>query len=620
MFGNASVNLLVRRLLVVFLVYQICRILFLLFNQNTWIGYDFKSFLGGLIFDFSAIAYINLVFILAHLIPGNFKFKPNYQKILKICFFVVNGLFIGTNLIDLEYYKFTGKRSTYGLITAKGMENEIAGLMSSFLVEFWYVWFVFLIILFLFWKSLGNLKYLPIENMNGKSIAKNTAILILFLGLGILLGRGGFGKKPLRIVDAVHYNNQSPEVVLNTPFSILKTIGKNESLTVPKFYTDDELAKIFNPIYETNPKSTPLKDNVVLIILESFGDENIQVGQTPFLDSLILESLYFENSFANGRLSIDAVPSILSSIPSLMQNSLITSSYSLNEVYGLPKILKENGYTTSFFHGAFNGSQNFDQYSKVAGFDQYFGKNEYVGPEAFDGKWGIFDEEFLQFFGKKLGEFKQPFFSTIFTISSHNPYIVPEKYKGKFPKGTTKVMETVAYTDYALKLFFDSIKNQSWYQNTLFVITADHAYPDAVDPKYMTSIGRFEIPILFFHPSDSTMKGINKKNLQQTDIMPSIVDYLNIKTKMVTYGKSFLSDKDFVVYYVNNIYHYIKGDYYLRFDGTKAVALYNFRQDEFLTHNLIDVDQNRVSEMERFIKAYVQSFNSRMVNNQLVVK
>src|SRR5690606_34584663 len=250
-----------------------------------------------------------------------------------------------------------------------GMENEIAGLMSSFLVEFWYVWFVFLIILFLFWKSLGNLKYLPIENMNGKSIAKNTAILILFLGLGILLGRGGFGKKPLRIVDAVHYNNQSPEVVLNTPFSILKTIGKNESLTVPKFYTDDELAKIFNPIYETNPKSTPLKDNVVLIILESFGDENIQVGQTPFLDSLILESLYFENSFANGRLSIDAVPSILSSIPSLMQNSLITSSYSLNEVYGLPKILKENGYTTSFFHGAFNGSQNFDQYSKVAGFD-----------------------------------------------------------------------------------------------------------------------------------------------------------------------------------------------------------------------------------------------------------
>ena len=126
-----------------------------------------------------------------------------------------------------------------------------------------------------------------------------------------------------------------------------------------------------------------------------FGRENTQRGQTPFLDSLIEKSLFFENGFANGKLSIDAVPSTLSSIPSLMNNSLITSSYAINEVYALPKILKDNGYQTSFFHGAFNGSQNFDQYCKVAGFDAYYGKNEYEGPEAFDGRWGIFDEEFL---------------------------------------------------------------------------------------------------------------------------------------------------------------------------------------------------------------------------------
>ena len=421
-------------------------------------------------------------------------------------------------------------------------------------------------------------------------------------------------------MDSIHYNNQSPEVVLNTPFSILKTIGKNESLIVPKFFDEGELNTIFNPIYETYPTSAPLKTNVVLIILESFGDENIHVGQTPFLDSLITESMYFKNGFANGRLSIDAVPSILSSIPSLMQNSVITSSYSLNDVYGLPKILKDNGYETSFFHGAFNGSQKFDQYSKVAGFDHYFGKNEYVGPEAFDGKWGIFDEEFFQFFGKKLGEFKQPFFSTIFTISSHNPYIIPEKHKGKFPKGTTKVMETIAYTDYSLKLFFESIKDQDWYQNTLFVVTADHTFSEASDDAHNTSIGRFEIPILFFNPSDPNLKGENLKNLQQTDILPSIVDYLNIKTKMVTFGKSYQSDKDFVVYYLNEMYHYIKGDYYLKFDGKNAVALYNFQNDKLLKNNLIDHDNKRVVEMERFIKAYIQSFNSRMVANQLIVK
>jgi phosphoglycerol transferase MdoB-like AlkP superfamily enzyme len=126
----------------------------------------------------------------------------------------------------------------------------------------------------------------------------------------------------------------------------------------------------------------------VIIILESFGNENIRIGYTPFFDSLATHSYYFKNGFANGKLSIDAVPSTLSSIPSLMNHSLITSNYSLNEIYGLPKILKDNGYATSFFHGAFNGSQNFDQYCKVAGFDNYFGKNEYEGPESFDGTWG----------------------------------------------------------------------------------------------------------------------------------------------------------------------------------------------------------------------------------------
>ena len=288
-----------------------------------------------------------------------------------------------------------------------------------------------------------------------------------------------------------------------------------------------------------------LKKNVVIIILESFGRENIQRGQTPFLDSLITKSLFFENGFANGKLSIDAVPSTLSSIPSLMNHSLITSSYSINDVYGLPKILKDNGYSTSFFHGAFNGSQNFDQYCKVAGFDNYFGKNEYEGPESFDGTWGVFDEDFFQFFCKKMGTFKKPFFSTIFSISSHNPYTIPEKYNGKFPKGRTKIDESVAYADYALKLFFESAKRQDWYNNTLFVLTADHTSSEQIESKFKTNVGKFRIPILFFNRGDKTFGGISFRNMQQIDIAPSIIDLLNIKTKMVTFGKSYKSEKRF---------------------------------------------------------------------------
>ena len=449
-----SIKLFIKRYFVVLFIYQICRLLFYSFNRNAFENISLKGFLGGIRFDLSAIAYINLIFAVFHFIPGDFKFKPLYQKILKIGFYFVNLIFILTNFVDFEYYKFTGRRSTFGMITATGMENEIGGLLFSFLTEFWHLPLIAFLLGFTFWKAIPNIKLINV-NVGSKTIIKQSFSFVLLIGIIIVTGRGGFQKKPIKIVDAINYGsiNQSA-LVLNTPFCILTTMGKKELLESPKFYNETELNGIFNPVTILKETQKPTKKNVVILILESFGRENLQRGQTPFLDSLINKSLFFENGFANGKLSIDAVPSTLSSIPSLMNTSLITSSYSINEVYGLPKILKENGYKTAFFHGAFNGSQNFDQYCKVAGFDDYFGKNEYVGPEAFDGKWGIFDEEFLQFFASKMSKFKAPFFSTLFTISSHNPYVIPEKYKGKFPKGTTKIQESIAYSDYALEKFF----------------------------------------------------------------------------------------------------------------------------------------------------------------------
>jgi len=615
-------KLLVRRILIVFTVYQGSRVLFLLFNRGNFTNLDIRTFLGGALFDLSAIGFINLLFILLHLFPGNFKYKNSYQKGLKIGFYVVNLIFIATNFVDLEYYKFTGRRSSFGLITAKGMEHEIGGLIISFLQEFWYILLGFILLAMLLWKALAKPRFIfPLETLTVRTITKQTGIMVLSLGVGLLMARGGWGEKPLRIVDAINYSSLgNSALVLNTPFSIMKTAGKKETLTDPKFYSETELNHIFNPVLVTVPGEAPIKKNVVIFILESFGDENLHRGFTPFVDSLATQSYYFKNGFANGKVSIDAVPSTLSSIPSLMNTSIISSGYSLNKVYGLPKIMKKQGYNTSFFHGAFNGSQNFDQYCKVAGFEHYYGKNEYVGPEAFDGSWGIFDEEFMQFFNRKLSSFKQPFFSTLFSISSHNPYTVPHKYKGKFIKGNRKIQESIGYTDFALKQFFASAKKEPWYNNTLFVIVADHTCSEPTADKYRTNVGKFRIPIIFFDPSNPDFKGVQEKNFQQIDVLPSILDYLNIKDQVVTYGKPFSSDKNYVVYYLDNIYHLIKDDYYMAFDGQKAIGLYNFKTDELLKNNVLSKDKKRAAEMEQFIKAYIQSFNERMIADKLTVQ
>ena len=615
------VKLLARRVFIVFLIYQLCRLLFLLLNPN-FSNLDIKTFFGGALFDFSAIGFINLVFILLHLFPLGFIYKKGYQKGLKISFYKVNLIFIATNFIDLEYFKFTGRRSSYALITAKGMGNEIGRLVISFAQEFWYILLGFVIVAFLFWKLLSKPNFIfPLDKISVKQRANQILIMLVALGVGLLMARGGFGKKPIRIVDAINYSSLgNSSLVLNTPYSILKTVGKKTDLTDPKFFSETELNEIFNPILISSPSEPSVKKNVVILILESFGDENLHTGHTPFLDSLTTQSLYFKNGFANGKLSIDAVPSTLSSVPSLMNTSLISSNYALNKVYGLPKILSKQGYATSFFHGAFNGSQNFEQYCKVAGFDAYYGKNEYIGPEAFDGTWGIFDEEFMQFFNQKLTQFKQPFFSTLFSISSHNPYTIPDKYRGKFKKGKRKIQESISYTDYALKQFFKSAEKEAWYNNTLFVIVADHTSSEPTTNKYKTSVGKFRIPILFFDPSNPEMKRVSDKNMQQIDVLPSILDYLKINDNVITYGKSFNSDKDFVVNYLDGVYHYIKGDYYMAFDGMKSIGLYNFKKDELLRDNLIKKDTTRAAEMEKFIKAYVQSFNERIIHDDLIIK
>ena len=292
----------------------------------------------------------------------------------------------------------------------------------------------------------------------------------------------------------------------------------------------------------------------------------------------------------------------------------------MNKINGLPKILKKEGYGTSFFHGSFNGSQNFDQYAQVAGFDHYYGKDQYDGKEAFDGKWGIYDEEFMQFFCNKLTTFKEPFFSSIFTISSHNPYRVPEKYKGKFSKGTTEIHESIGYSDFSLRQFFNTASKQAWYKNTLFVISADHTSSGGDHNIDKTNIGKFSIPILFFDPSNPEFVGVNENNFQQIDIMPSILDYLNIKTDMVSFGKSYKSKNNFVVYYLQGIYHYIQDDYYLAFANNQPIGLYNWKKDIYLKKNLLMGEKQKADKMAQFLKAYIQTFYERVTHDALILK
>ena len=635
---NIHFNLLLR-LSFLLLLYSLLRFLFYLFNASYFSDLSYTElliiFLNGVRFDIVALIVLNIPFIILFIIPFKFRSNSKYQKLAAFFFVIPNAIgFIG-NCIDFEFFKFEARRMTGEIFNIIGIGDDFVTLLLQYLTDFWYIlliWLALVAILIIFYNKT------KIISDNNKSLKKHrdyiieSLMFILYLVIGTIGVRGGFQLKPISIINAGQFtNSKNIALVLNTPFCIIKTINKTE-LEEYKFYkTEVELNKIYSPIHNPKLKGDFKKINIVVIILESFSKEYIgsvnsnlepngYKGYTPFLDSLIKQSLYFNNAFANGKRSIDAIPAVTSTIPSLMNNPYISSIYAGDNIYSIPKLLKEKGYQSFFFHGGTNGTMGFDAYAKMAGFDKYIGRQEYNNEKDFDGKWGIYDEEFLQYFANNLNKTKEPFFAEIFTLSSHHPYPVPEKYKNKFKEGTLPIHRSIEYADYALAQFFKTAQKMPWFSNTLFVITADHT-SEASHLYYQNNLGIFSIPILFYKP-DSILHNFSNTVTQQIDIMPSIMDFINYDKSYLSFGNSVFDSttSHFAINYINNTYQLIENGYALQFDGKQSLSLYNINKDSLLQQNLINSDPLIKYTLDKKIKAIIQSYNNRLINNRMIIK
>ncbi|NLX74159.1 MAG: LTA synthase family protein, partial [Bacteroidales bacterium] len=584
------------RLVVVMLAFTICRIGFYLFNVDFFPNVDGDGFIeilrGGLMFDLCAVLYLNLLYMLLFLIPFHFKFSKWYQVVLKSIYMLTNGVGLAANVSDFIYYRFTLKRTTWSVFEVFKNEENMGTLWFRFLIDYWpalLFWIAMMVLLYFLYGRVAP-KPFPIRS---KLLYAVCSLVFLALFSGFTVGgiRGGFrhSTRPINMSHAGKFVDAPEEmaIVLNTPFCMIRTIGKT-SFEPLHYFPEDKIEEVYTPEYNLSaPDSTFKKMNVVVIILESFNREhsgflNPQLdngnykGYTPFLDSLMQESLTFVNAFANGRKSIDAMPSILASFPALLQ-PYVTSQYSSNKISGIPGLLAEKGYHTSFFHGAPNGSMGFDAVARLLGFEHYLGMDEFGDNSQYDGYWGIWDEPFFQFFAETLGSFPQPFMSTLFSVTSHHPFQVPEQYEGVFPKGNLPLHQCVGYTDMALKRFFERVSKESWYENTIFVITADHSVPSHFD-EYKTNVNGFAIPIVFHAPSLG-LKGLDSKLAQQVDIFPTIMHLLGYEGSFISFGSSLIDegfdDKRFVLNYVNETFQFVMNGWALYFDGKRLIAFYD---------------------------------------------
>ena len=636
--------IMIRNLVVVYAVFFICHPVFIWYNWNSLQGelseMIWPMLKGSFVFDTSGIMYISALYILLMMLPLHFKEKLWYYRMAKIILVVMTSAAVFANIADTVYFPYTGCRSTLQVFSefSNETDSELFAIMMKGLLDNWYLVLLFAVIVWILCKLIKLPSVLQFHKVFVYYIVRTVCLLIS--AVCILAGiRGGLAHniRPITMSNAYQYVNTPAQAaaILNTPFCVIRTLG-NEDMKVPSYFDREELESIYTPLISPDSTATFRPMNVVVFILESFGSEYIGAMNpdtegihdcTPFMDSIISRSLTFETSLANGRKSIDAMPSVLSGIPMLKDHLFLTPTIMSKEITGLAKELGHKGYYSAFFHGADNGSMGFQSFSRVIGYKDYFGMEEFVkepvygGNSVFDGYWAIWDEEFLQYMCDMIGTFKQPFLASAFTASSHHPFNVPERYQNVYPiEGKLPIYRGIRYSDHALKLFFDKASKQPWFNNTLFVLTADHTNLSE-HPDYQSDYGNFRVPIIFYCPSDSL---VGKRNAiaQQSDIFPSILGYLGYDQPVLSFGQNLFNtpdDETWASTFQNGLYSYYMGDYVLLFDGETETGLFAYKQDPTLKQNLKGTQPDIEQEMTKKLKALIQQYLEYMTTKSPVV-
>ncbi|MBQ9253983.1 MAG: sulfatase-like hydrolase/transferase [Bacteroidales bacterium] len=617
------------------------QIIFYLLNSTLFNVAGFKDFanicVGNIRFGLSTLSVFLAPYLVFSLLPITIKQKKWYRIFLSVLYFIGVEFILVCNLIDCGYYRFTFKRLTFDIFNYLGVGGDFNSLIPQFVRDYWHIFLIFIILnivmYVLDWRIRKRWKTESMQYTKS-FILSQSIVLVLVLIVSVIFQRGGFQVRPIGLLQASEYTStQNASLVLNTPFTIYRTIGK-AGLQTKQFYTEEELEKIYTPISKPAKEvwadtlfNEPLqmgKTNVVMIIIESYAAEYLSTYNkngatyTPFIDSLAKHSIVFQG-YSNGKRSIDGIPAVVSSMPLLNEESYITSSYGENKLGSIASLLKDNGYSTAFYHGGYNGTMNFDGFTNHVGYENYYGKNEYNNNADYDGNWGIFDEPFLQYMGKKLNTTQNPFLATVFTLSSHHPYTIPAQHKGRFPKGTLIVHETVAYTDYAVRRFFEYAKQQDWFENTLFVITADHSALTGTK-EFQTALGLYRIPVIFYSPK--LKHGLVSNDfMQQIDIFPTICDLLHNEKPFFSFGKSIFSDDThFYVYFSNGEYIVRLGDYVSKYREGYKTQLFNAVTDPDMRNDISSQNEKITKQHTIFTQALIQQYNNRLIKNQTTIK
>jgi len=522
------------------------------------------------------------------------------------------------NLADLGYYPITKKRMGAELLD---LLPETLSLVSSYLKDYWYLFLLlilFIVCAFLVFKKMLY-GYKNSEQKPAQKLLNTTLVILIF----VIIMRGGFSERPFMPFDIPSMVNPKLQwLASNTPFQFLHTL-EDETIKIENYYNELEAEKIIG--FEKSASNKEFKKkNILFIILESFSSERVGIlnpnikGYTPFMDSLLSNARTYKYGVATGKITIDALPSVLSGIPSFMEKNYCYSRYNNNDVHAISSLLEKEGYSNAFFYGGLKSTFGFENFMNINFTKNYFDQEDYDSTYENEG-WGVDDHLFLPYVASKLKTLPQPFCASLLTLSLHHPFPVPEPYKTLLDSIKDPIKKSITYTDISLRLFFNEIKNEDWFKNSIIAICADHT-SDSFGHFHENAMNHFAIPITFLAPGDTAFNKIQNQSISQIDMYPTVLDYIGYNKPYVSLGKSALSKQNpSIVYGGSGVFRIFDYPYILEYDNTtqKVMTLIHYSESRVVTYIPIDNTNRAIADrLTQYLKAHIQVFSYRMNKNQ----
>lgn len=631
------------------MIFWLSRIPFFLHNQEL-IGHIDTPTLASIMwhavkFDLVPLAWFNILFILLRFLPFPALSRQPWIAISNTVYYITNSALIALNTIDIALFPFQGTRMRFHSM-AQFLDGNTASLLASYVAAYWWAYLLGMaLIAMMVWCSRRSI-ILPATSASYSRgrILQRTGIFLLAGGLTFLAMRGKTGfepagkRQPLSMLDAsTDVTVQShANVLLNTPFCILKSLNPKDELRPVRYFTDQELASLRTSVIMPADSTFMNGKNLMLIILESgatvFSDslniipDDAHRGLMPFFDSIVAKSLRVTHNIATGRRSSEGITSILGSFPNFEPFLFMRSPYTANKFDSFPRLLTDKGYSSAFFFGCSHGSYSIDPTAAAMGVQHLRTRESYPDDTRTDGAWGLFDHAMAEHAATDLSSMPQPFLGVWFTTSAHAPFKVPDNWRlDRYRTAETGMERAVEYTDMALERFFEIASQQPWYTNTIFVITADHGNREWPGTKYDTGYVQYHIPFVVYTP-DGTIapRRIDDRIMSQLDIGPTLLGLAGYPEPYVSIGCDILAGDQSQHYAINrfNSQYQIYGmRYMVTWDDTadKITGVYTPADDPFIGTPLEEYDRSEVEAMVTYAKALLQDATGRMIDNRMSI-